>query len=230
MKNNEYKFCFLSNNSTKTITQYLEKFQKFNLEVNPEQVITSSKVTLHYLATKIKGDSINTVFVIGEKGLKEELSQEGYTVVEKKKNNIDAVVVGMDRSFTYEKLSIGLQACLNGARFIGTNPDPQFPTSDGFFPGAGSMIGALKAALNKEPEIICGKPHPLMAHIMLDRFDLNSDETVMIGDRVSTDLTCADNSNIHPVLILTGFGKEEYRLYPKFPYYATINSLFELFE
>ena len=135
----------------------------------------------------------------------------------------------MDRKFTYSKLQIGLRAILRGARFIGTNPDPQFPTEDGFSPGAGSMIGALARALEQEPEKVLGKPYPLMAEMLLKKLKLSPKKCVMIGDRVSTDLKFALNANLAPVLVKTGFGTMEFNKNKNFPYYKVIDTLEQIF-
>ena len=222
--------CYLSNNSTKSLTQYLAKFHSLGLEVDSGQVITSSIVTVNYLA--LKNYKRKKLFIIGENGLKETLEQAGYQVVSEheKEENIDAVIVGMDRNFSYKKLDLALKYCLEGADFIGTNPDPQFPTPHGFSPGAGSMIGALQSSLGYSPEKICGKPDPLMANIMLERFHLSPEKTVMLGDRVTTDMQLALNARINPILVKTGFGEEEYKKYTNFSYYKVIDSLLDLFN
>ena len=227
---NNKQVAFLSNNSTKSISQYLEKFQSFKLPVTEKQVITSSVVTLKYIEQK--NYKMKRVYVIGEHGLQETFSQNGFEVVLKEEANkgVDAVIVGMDRAFSYEKLSTGLRFCLRGADFIGTNPDPQFPTPKGNFPGAGSMIGALQSALGYPPLKICGKPDPLMATIMLNRFDLKSEKTLFIGDRVITDMNLALRANLKPVLVKTGFGAEEFEKYPTFSYFKVIDSLKEFLQ
>ena len=92
------------------------------------------------------------------------------------------------------------------------------------------MIGALQAALGYPPEKVCGKPDPLMAELMIERFHLTSDKIVMIGDRVTTDLQFAINAKIKPILVKTGFGREEYSKYPKFSYFEVIESLEDLLE
>ena len=142
LNENNKHIAFLSNNSTKSISQYLKKFHTLDLPVSENQVITSSVVTSKYILEK--DYPTKTLFVIGEQGLINTLENDGFAVVneDSSKDKVDAVIVGMDRSFSYKKLSLGLKYCLAGADFIGTNPDPQFPTPDGFFPGAGSMIGA----------------------------------------------------------------------------------------
>lgn len=229
LKNQDKKVCFLSNNSTKSLDQYVEKFASLNISINKNQVITSSLVTVAYCNKKSYKNK--TVFIIGEEGLKLTFEEAGYEVLlnEEPEQRVDAVIVGMDRFFTYDKLSAGLHYCLKGADFIGTNPDPQFPTPKGFFPGAGSMIGALEASLGYGPEKVCGKPDPLMAEIMLNRFNLNPNKSVMVGDRVTTDLQLALNAKMHPILVKTGFGNEEYKKFSNFSYYKVIENLSEFY-
>ena len=222
--------CFLSNNSTKSLSQYVKKFSSLELPVYENQVMISSLVTLKYVLSK--NYTTKVVYIIGEEGLKNTFESAGFQVAleDKEESNVAAVIVGMDRTFSYKKLSLGLKYCLKGADFIGTNPDPQFPTNNGFSPGAGSMIGALQAALGYPPEKVCGKPDPLMAELMIERFHLTSDKIVMIGDRVTTDLQFAINAKIKPILVKTGFGREEYSKHPKFSYFEIIESLEDLLE
>ena len=222
------KLAFLSNNSTKSVREYQKKFLSLELPVTADQIMTSSLVTLNYILTK--NYKSKNIYIIGENGLKETFQEAGFTVLPDSTTieKVNAVIVGMDRSFSYKKLSLGLKFCLNGADFIGTNPDPQFPTPAGFFPGAGSMIGALQSALGYAPEKICGKPDPLMAQIMLDRFNLKPEKTIFVGDRVITDMKLAINAKLNPVLIKTGFGGDEYNKYKDFPYYKVIDSLNDL--
>lgn len=228
LSTSDKKIAFLSNNSTKSIREYVNKFFSLGLSVSEFQVMTSSLVTLEY----VKGKNYNSksIYIIGEDGLKETFTKAGFTVIGENtgEKKVDAVIVGMDRTFNYVKLSTALKFCLNGADFIGTNPDPQFPTPTGFFPGAGSMIGALQSALGYPPEKICGKPDPLMAEIMLRRLHLDPLKTIFIGDRVITDMKFALNSKIKPVLVMTGFGKEEFIKHPHFSYFKVIESLVDI--
>ncbi len=225
LKDNNKSTAFLSNNSTKSISEYRKKFQSFDLPVTENQIMTSSLVTLEYISKKDYEEK--SLYIIGEQGLKDTFQQKGYNIIPDNTtaNKADAVIVGMDRNFTYQKLALGLKFCLNGADFIGTNPDPQFPTPNGFFPGAGSMIGALQSALGYPPEKICGKPDPLMAQIMLTRLNLSPEKTLFIGDRVITDMKLASNAGLKPILIKTGFGSEEFNKFPTFSYFSVINSL-----
>lgn len=225
LNEHQKKIAFLSNNSTKSVKQYIKKFQSFNLPVTENQVMTSSLVTLEYVTRKNYKNKI--IYVIGEQGLKDTFLEHDFIVVpeDTELEKVDAVIVGMDRDFTYQKLSLGSKFCLNGADFIGTNPDPLFPIPNGFSPGAGSMIGALQGALGYPPEKICGKPDPLMAQITLTKLGLSPENTIFVGDRVITDMKLASNAHLKPVLVKTGFGAHEYQKYPTFSYFAVIDSL-----
>lgn len=229
LRANNTQVGFVSNNSTKDVGQYLAKFDQLGLEAHPLELVTSAMAARHYLThLEIRP---KRVFVVGETGLINILEEGGFMVVplDTDPQTIDAVVVGMDRGFTYEKLTLALQAIMAGARFVGTNPDPQFPTPEGFKPGAGAMIGGLARALEREPEIICGKPHTLIATILEEQIPtLNPQQTLMIGDRVTTDLQFALNAGYKPILVKTGFGTEEWAKYPDFPYHMVLDSLNDL--
>jgi 4-nitrophenyl phosphatase len=234
LRENKKKLFFISNNSTKTIRGFIKKFEDFSIPVFSEEIILSSHATLKYLE---KQKDVSSVYVVGEEGLVNTLSTGGYNVHHDFLDNelisdIDAVVVGMDRSFNYEVLTIAIRTILAGAKFIGTNPDPTFPSENGISPGAGSMIGAISKALNKDPEIICGKPNPFMGDLLLNdpNIGLTKSRVLMIGDRVSTDLEFAENIGIKGLLVKTGFGEIEYKKYPDFPYFKVISSIADLME
>lgn len=232
LRNYNKKLFFISNNSSKSVKEYLKKFKSFGIQVFPNEIMLSSLATLKYLDQQKK---IYKIYVVGEEGLIEILSSGNYQVYHDYIDNetikkIDAVVVGMDRSFNYEVLTIAIRALLNGARFIGTNPDPTFPSENGISAGAGSMIGAIRSAVNKNPEIICGKPNPFMGEILFanPQNHFKKSKTLMIGDRVSTDLKFAENVGIKGLLVKTGLGALEYSEFPHFPYFKVINSIADL--
>ena len=223
---------FISNNSTKSVTNYIKKFENYGIPVNEKEIMISSLATLKYLE---KQSAISNIYIVGEEGLIDSIRQGGYNVFHDDIENdsikqIDLVVVGMDRTFNYRVLTIAIRAIINGARFIGTNSDPTYPSDDGISPGAGSMISAISGALNIFPEIICGKPDPFMANLLLNdsSLHLNHKKTLMIGDRVSTDLLFAKNAGIEGLLVKTGFGKIEFEQYPTFPYFKVLNSVKDL--
>ncbi|OLS16620.1 MAG: putative hydrolase YutF [Candidatus Heimdallarchaeota archaeon LC_3] len=232
LKENNKGTFFISNNSTKTVNDYLKKFENYGISVDENEIMISSLATLKYLENQ--SDILN-VYVVGEDGLVDSIRLGGYNVYHDDVENnlikeIDVVIVGMDRTVNNRVLTIAIRAIINGARFIGTNPDPTYPSEDGISPGAGTMISAISGALNIFPEIICGKPDPLMANLLLNdpSLNLNPKNILMIGDRVSTDLQFAKNAGIEGLLVKTGFGKIEFEQFPSFPYFKVLNSISEL--
>ena len=147
------------------------------------------------------------VFVIGEDGLKSELRDAGFDAVENE--NVDFVVVGLDRKFDYEKLRVALAALQKGARFIATNEDATIPLEKGFFPGAGAMVGAVRACSKKGPEIVIGKPNTYLLERIAREARAKAREVVCVGDRIESDIVAANRFGALSVLVLTGVTKKE---------------------
>ena len=226
------KIFYFSNNSTKSVQEYAITLQNFGISTHPNQIMISTIATLKYVKSL---NIVKNIYIIGEQGLITSFQEAGYSVytsilLEEQIKSIDAVVVGMYRQLTYQKLTMALQSLAKGAHFIGTNPDPTFPTEKGIAPGAGAIIGALSHAIGRQPEIICGKPDPLMAKILIEENNLHQKHTIIIGDRVTTDLNFAKNAKIRGILVKTGFGEEEYVKYPNFPYYKVLDKITDLVE
>ena len=120
----------------------------------------------------------------------------------------DALVVGMDRDLTYDKLASALVALRRGARFIATNEDETFPTPNGPLPGAGAMVGALRG-MGFVPDVVIGKPSPIAFRMALDAFDLSAKRVVMIGDRLETDILGAHAAGLDTALVLSGISSCE---------------------
>ncbi|MFW9930505.1 MAG: HAD-IIA family hydrolase [Candidatus Thorarchaeota archaeon] len=228
------KIFFISNNSTQSVEQYKMKFKNFGINISSYQIMISSFATVKYIQSL--NNNIKNVFIVGEEGLISSFESAGFNVFNRQKNfnnyrEIEAVIVGMDRTITYDKLTTAIRSIDRGALFIGTNPDPTFPTGDGIAPGAGSIIGAIARALNKEPKKICGKPDPLMANLLIENKNLgiSKEKTVMIGDRVTTDMIFASNAEIKGILVKnTGFGSEELKKFPSFPFYSILNDISDI--
>ncbi|MFP4005244.1 MAG: HAD-IIA family hydrolase [Candidatus Hadarchaeia archaeon] len=193
---------FLTNNSTKSRREYVEKLSKMGIEAEESEIMTSAYATAIYLSEK-SGNS--SCYVIGEDGLKEELENKAIEIVSRD-NSEEAsyVVVGMDRGINYEKIRAALRALLSGAKFIGTNPDPTYPTERGLEPGAGACIGAVSGAIDDEPSLIIGKPSTYMLRAYLNEAGIKSSSTAVVGDRVDTDVKAGKEMNMISVLVLTG--------------------------
>jgi 4-nitrophenyl phosphatase len=145
------------------------------------------------------------IYIIGEQGLIEACAEEGYYHAE---SGVLAVVAGMDRTLTYEKLKSATLLIRSGALFIGTNPDHTFPTPQGLVPGAGAILAALSTASDVSP-VIVGKPEPTMYRIALKRLNIAADQALVIGDRPETDIAGAQTIGCHTALLLSGVTNAE---------------------
>jgi 4-nitrophenyl phosphatase len=192
------KVIMATNNATRSPDQYVNKLASFGVKIGSWQVINSAMVTAHYLKTHYPdgGD----VFVVGDNSLMETLNQHGYNP-----NGSDpiAVVVALDRRINYEKLTQAALLIRRGVQFIGTNPDKSFPIPEGEAPGAGAILAALEAATDVSP-LIMGKPRPRMYNLALTRLGTLPGETLVVGDRLETDILGAQNTGCPNALVLSG--------------------------
>ena len=192
------KYVFLTNNSSKTPESYQRKLAKFGVHVSADLIMTSSQAVSILL--KKKYPSGGPVFIVGEDGLKTALESQGFYHQEK---HALAVVAGLDRTITYEKLATATLLIRGGAGFYGTNPDRTYPSPKGLIPGAGSVIEFLKIASGINP-IIAGKPKPLMFRLALKKLGVKSEETLDIGDRIETDLVGGKRVGCQTALVTSG--------------------------
>ncbi|MFW9994249.1 MAG: HAD-IIA family hydrolase [Candidatus Odinarchaeota archaeon] len=199
---------FLTNNSTKSVCQYRKKFVSFKIKAEENEIITSARVASSFLKEK----KVTTVHVVGEEGLVTEITANGM-IVDSTRNNCQAVAVGMDRQLTYDKIALAAQNVINGALFIGTNPDPNFPSERGIIPGAGSCIAAVETAAERKVDYQLGKPNSVMFE-PIARTGLKAKECLMVGDRIVTDILFAKNTGCKSLLVKTGLGKQEFERFP----------------
>jgi 4-nitrophenyl phosphatase len=188
-----------SNNAMPSLSAFQEKLSLFGVTLSLEQIISSSVVTAHYL--KKLFPSGGPVYIIGESGLVETLAEHGFTFAED--GNILAVVVGLDRYISYDKLRKATLFVRSGVPFIGTNPDRTYPAPEGLIPGAGSLIAALQASTDVEP-LIMGKPAPNIFEVCLERLGLSAKETLCVGDRLETDIAGGQSLGMPTALVLSG--------------------------
>jgi len=193
-------FLFITNNSTRTPAAVVEKLAAFGLLLSEEHVLTSSLATAGHLAAEAPAKT--PVYVIGEAGLRDALVSKGFRAV-RDHTQAEYVVVGHDTGLTWRKLADATLAIGRGARFIGTNPDRALPTEDGLVPGAGAILAALEAATGVSPQVI-GKPQPAVFQYALTILGAEAHTTVMVGDRLDTDIQGAINAGLRSVAVLTG--------------------------
>ena len=188
------EYLIVTNNSTRTPQMYSEELGKAGLLISPENIFTSAKATALFLK---ENRDYSTAWVVGEKGLLEEIKTIGFKITE----DCECVVVGWDRTLTFQKLETACLAIRRGAEFIGTNPDLTYPSEKGIIPGCGSILAFLKACTNQEPLVI-GKPNPLIIELALER--LKDQNAYVIGDRLDTDIQAGINAGLKTILVLTG--------------------------
>ncbi len=193
------RVAFLSNKPIQTRADYAGKLTRLGIPTRAEEVVNSSLVLARHLARLDPGAAC---FVIGEPPLIGELRAHGLEVRDDGK--VRWVVIAFDRTFTYAKLNTALQAVKRGARLIATNPDRTCPVADGEIPDCAGMIAAVEAVTGKTVELIVGKPSPLMLEVALEVLGLPASETVIVGDRIETDVTMGKALGLGTVLVLSG--------------------------
>ncbi len=198
---------FLTNNSSQARSVYVEKLTRMGMPCVVDDVVTSASATAQFLSRRCNAAG-RQVFAVGGPGIHVELGAVGIAVrsvrdPESVDPACDFVVAGLDRDFSYQTLLRAQQCILRGARFIATNRDTQYPTEHGVIPGGGSIVAAIAAAAETEPETI-GKPEPLGMELLLESAGFTPDQALMVGDRPDTDILCARRSGVPSVLVLTG--------------------------
>ncbi|QHP66397.1 HAD-IIA family hydrolase [Bradyrhizobium sp. LCT2] len=197
------RFCFVTNNSTHTPEDVVRKLEGFGLAITPGEVVTSAVTAAELIRAKYP--KMTRVYVIGAPSLVKAIVGAGLEITERAP---EAVVMGLDREITHEKMRIAVDAILNGAAFIGTNPDLLLPTTTGFEPGAGATIAAIAAATQVKP-LIVGKPEPHMIETALSRLGTARDSTILIGDQIPTDIQAGKRAGLPTVLVTTGVPARE---------------------
>jgi len=190
-------FLLLTNNSIYTQRDLAARLRASGIDVPEASIWTSALATAGFLQDQRPG---GTAFVVGEAGLTTALHDVGYTLTER---NPDYVVLGETRSWSLERLTRAIRLVARGARFIATNPDPVGVTPDGLLPATGSVAALISRATGIEPYYV-GKPNPLMMRSALNQIDAHSETTVMIGDRMDTDVVAGLEAGLETILVLTG--------------------------
>jgi len=196
------RFLFLTNNSQRTPLDFQRKLQRMGLNVPTEHYFTSAMATAAFLHSQ-KPDG--SAFVIGEAGLSHALYQVGYSITEV---DPDYVVLGDTPSYDYTKIVTAVKLVLGGARFIATNPDVSGPQEEGIHPACGALAAPIERVTGQQAYYV-GKPNPLMMREALRRLDAHSEDSVMIGDRMDTDILAGLGAGMHTVLVLTGVTTRE---------------------
>ncbi|WP_284036253.1 TIGR01457 family HAD-type hydrolase [Neobacillus sp. 114] len=213
LKKKEIPYLFVTNNSTRTPAQVAEKLNSFDIPTTEDRVFTTSQATANYIE-ELKKDA--SVYVIGEEGIRTVLEEKGFRFAGE---DADVVVVGLDRSINYEKLTIACLAVRNGATFISTNGDIALPTERGLVPGNGSITSVIAVSTQTKP-IFIGKPEAIIMEQALKVLGVVKEDTLMVGDNYYTDILAGINAGIDTLLVHTGVTTKEllkgYTIHPTY--------------
>jgi NagD protein len=203
------QFLILTNNSLYTARDLQARLARVGLDVPPEALYTSALATAQFLRSQHPN---GTAYVIGEAGLTTALHDVGYVLTDHKP---DYVVLGETLSYSFVRLTLAIRMIAAGARFIATNPDVIGPTEEGIVPATGAVAALIAEATGVRPYFV-GKPNPLMMRSALRQLGAHSETSVMIGDRMDTDIISGTEAGMRTILVLTGVTRREQ--VERFPY------------
>ena len=220
------RIVFVSNKPLQGRAVYAAKLTRLGIPAEPEDVITAAVVLGRWLSREAPGARL---YVIGEPPLVEELRAFGLRPTDGS-GPVDFVVAAFDRTFDYAKLNTAFHALRRGARFVATNADRTCPVEEGEIPDAAAVIGALEGCTRKRPELVAGKPSPMMIEAGLARMGLSAEECLVVGDRLETDIRMGKEAGTATALVLTGVTqRQDLALSPWQPDYV-LESVAELTE
>lgn len=219
----EREFLVLTNNSMFTPRDLRARLLASGIDVPEDRIWTSALATARFLDDQRPGGS---AFVVGEAGLTTALHEIGYVISDREP---DYVVLGETRTYSFEAITKAIRLIEAGARFIATNPDPSGPSPEGTLPATGSVAALITRATGRDPYYV-GKPNSLMMRMALNRLSGHSETTVMIGDRMDTDVISGLEAGLRTFLVLTGSTRPDH--VETFPYRATrvIDSVADLVD
>jgi 4-nitrophenyl phosphatase len=203
-------YVMATNNATKTVEQYTDKFQRFGVAITPERILTSAEATAAHLGEQYASGT--PAYIVGDKGLHTAMSNREFEIVTA--NDVEAgarpelVVLGFTPNAHYKDLAMATLVINNGAALVATNPDPSIPSELGPVPGAGALLAVLTTATGVEPRVI-GKPGPLLFEHALKRLGAEKENTAMVGDRLTTDIAGAKSAGLWAILVLSGIAVEQ---------------------
>ncbi len=195
------RYLFMTNNSSKSVADYIKKLEGMGIAAEREDFITSSQATAYYLKKHHPG---KTLYVCGTRSLIAELEAEGFSVTAEL-DKVECIVMGFDTELTFQKLEDVSRLLLTRPElpYIATNPDLVCPTEYGSVPDCGSVCQMLYNATGKRPVVI-GKPSPLMPQLAMERLGVSKEETMVVGDRIYTDVKSGLNAGTVTALVLSG--------------------------
>tara|TARA_B100001996_G_C18578675_1_gene561364 strand:- start:95 stop:871 length:777 start_codon:yes stop_codon:yes gene_type:complete len=202
LKMKNIRYFFLSNNSSKSVNQYLEKLNKMKIPAVEEDVILST----HDLISWLKKNNVSQTYLVGTKGMQEMLEAVN---IKTKSEDPEYVVLGYDTEINYDKLSKASFHLHNGVKLVASHPDMVCPSPFGGLPDNGAFMALFEATTGVVPTHVCGKPNPGMILHKINELNLEPEKCAMIGDRLYTDIEMAKRANVKGILVLSGEAKKQ---------------------
>lgn len=200
IKQNGGKYVFITNNSSKSVEDYVKKIKKMGIFTDKDNFYTSADAA-GMLLTERFGKSL--IYAQGSRSFIKGLKKKGLNITTEYDKTVKCVIVGFDTELTFEKLSVTCKSLLNDVAYYATNPDWVCPTEFGYVPDCGSMCFGIEKATGKKPVFI-GKPNPVMIEETIKQNGVKKEETVVIGDRLYTDIASGANAGVDTILVLSG--------------------------
>ena len=197
------RYLFLTNNSSKSVDAYVDKLARLGIAATAEDFLTSTNALIMDLQSRGLADRLHYAF--GTASFRQQLRDGGIRITDKLEDGIEALLCGFDTELSFQKLEDACILLNRGVDFIATNPDWVCPTWYGSVPDCGSVCEMLFRATGRRPRVI-GKPQPAMALLAMEATGFSPAQTVLIGDRVYTDIACGHNAGIDTILVLSGEG------------------------
>jgi len=198
------RYLFLTNNSSKSVSAYVEKMARLGIAAKADDFLTSTNATVLYLQKK----QYHKIYAFGTASFKEQLREGGLPITDRMEDDIDCLCMGFDTELTFQKLEDACILLNKGVDYIATNPDWVCPTWYGYVPDCGSVSQMLFHATKRKPMFI-GKPEPAMVYLAMEKTGFKPEETVVMGDRLYTDIACGVNAGISSIFVLSGEGTLE---------------------
>lgn len=220
------KYLFVTNNSSRSVSAYIRRLEGMGIASEREDFLTSVDALIWYLRGKY---DTTRIYAFGTRSFRQQLAEAGFSVTDRLEGGIGLLVCGFDTELTFQKLE---DACIllgRGVDFVATNPDWVCPTAYGSVPDCGSVCEMLWRATGRRPRFI-GKPQPEMALLAMERYGFRPEQTVLVGDRIYTDIACGVNAGIDTAFVLSGEGTvediEKFHISPT-EIYGDIREIFE---
>jgi 4-nitrophenyl phosphatase len=202
LQSEEIPFFCLTNNSSKSPREYLEKITRLGFHMNLEQILTSGQIAAVILSSRLAGTS---AYIVGTPSLEEEFIASGFTA---EIEHPDFIIVGFDTSLTYEKLSRLCTFVRQGIPYFATHSDFNCPTETGPIPDIGATSAYVEASTGRRPDEIFGKPYSALVQVVLEKTGIPASELCMVGDRLYTDIAMGGHG-LKTILVLSGVSKRE---------------------